>query len=130
LLHETCNACVTPTQPNKGEPGDTTTIIPTVAPNVIAFRIEHFAEAADPVILDGLTLADVPNLATNPLTHATLPGAVIGAANVRVSTYRNRVLLSLVELKPLKLAPGVYEGNLDFNGAPIAVVRVTVVMTP
>jgi hypothetical protein len=114
LLHETCSACVHP------EP------IETIAPpSVIAFDIESVAEAADPVILEGLTAADLPTLKTEALLNTESTASIPGR-NVRVSTYRSKIRLSLVDLGPLKLATGVYEGNLDRSGAAFAIIRVTV----
>lgn len=118
LLHETCSACV--------HPPECTPVTVTNPPPVIAFVIESIAEAADPIVIPGVTPADAPNLATNPLTTPGPPSASIPPANVRVTTYRARVLLSLVALGKLNLVPGVYQGNLDLGGIAFAQVQVTV----
>jgi hypothetical protein len=128
LLHETCRACVHPSSSGKTPPENTITRDGVVLP-LITFAIEHFVEAADPVVVPGVTRADAPNIRNVGLGGGggvTAVAAAIPAANVRVSTYGSTVLVSLVELGPLKLAAGVYQGDLTIGSQIVAVVQVTV----
>src|SRR5215831_842424 len=116
LLHEACNACV------NGPPDGPVGIIGQTP--VISFAIQTVAQAADPIVVPGVTVADAPKISKSPLEGP--PPASIPVQNVRVTTYGSQVLVSLVTLGDLSLVAGLYTGSLTLGDNTVAQVQVTV----
>jgi hypothetical protein len=118
VLQEACSAWVHP----QG-------ILPVaIGPDGIEFQIEQIAEAADPKVITEVSLDEADALSIdNPLASAT-SSTSIPPRNIRISTYKSSVLISLVGLGACNLVPGVYAGgNLVFDGDQVlAPIQVTV----
>jgi hypothetical protein len=119
VLHEACSACLHP-GPSPGNGWDYGQGRP-----VITFVIDQGAEAADPIEIPGLTGTDAPKV-TVKTSKATGQSTTIPPDNIRVTTYRSKVFLSLVELGALRLPPGVYSGDLFLDNEAFAGVTVRV----
>jgi hypothetical protein len=96
---------------------------------VVFFEIDPLSQCADPFALGNVRASDLPDLWSSELSCSP-PGPSITADKVRLSTYRDDVLVSLINLPTSQFQVGqIYEGRIkrSSDGSFVAAIIVKVV---